>query len=107
MASFIIALVVGGLDVVLGLIIVVGLARPHRGEDVMDLKLKLVGGGVSMYCLNCLSVPLCLVGVGLSVVALIAHKDRNHLFTWIGLLGNGVVILAVVGLYVLGAILGD
>jgi hypothetical protein len=55
--------------------------------------------------LNCMSVPLCLVGVGLGLVGLIAHRDCNHLFTWIGLLGNGVVILGVVGLYVFNAML--
>jgi hypothetical protein len=98
---------VGGLDVILALVIVVGVARPRPHEDLQDLKIQLVGGGLSMYCLNCMSVPLCLVGVGLATVALIAHRDRNNLFTWIGLFGNGVVIVGVLGLYVLGVMLGN
>ena len=53
-----------------------------------------------------MSVPVCLVGVGLAVVALVAHRDRNQLFSWIGLIGNGVVILGVLGVFMLGAMLG-
>ena len=41
------------------------------------------------------------------MVGLIAHRDCNHQFTWIGLIGNGVVIFGVVGLYVVGALMGD
>jgi len=50
-------------------------------------------------------LPLCLVGIGLAITALVAHKDANNLFAWIGLYGNGVVILGTIGLYVLGSVL--
>ena len=109
MASFVIAFLVGGLDVILSIVIAVGIAKAgHRQvsadyED--DVKTSMVGGGMAMVCLNCMSVPLCLVGVGLAVVGLVTQRDRNHLFTWIGLLGNGIVILSVLGLYLLGAAL--
>jgi hypothetical protein len=119
MASFIIALLVGGLDVILALIIAVGIARsahhpagredfstyrPHSNRgDLMD---KVLAGGMAMVCLNCMSIPLCLVGVGLALVGLIAHRDCNHLSSWIGLMGNMVVIVGVVGLYILGALQG-
>jgi hypothetical protein len=53
-----------------------------------------------MYCFNIMSVPLCLVGIGLALVALIAHKGCNQLFSWIGLFGNAVVIMGVLGVYV-------
>ena len=83
-----------------------GIARPGRHATADDLKVQIVGGGVSMIYLNIMSIPLCLVGVGLSLVGLIAHRGRNHLFTWIGLLGNGMVILGVIGLYILGTVTG-
>jgi hypothetical protein len=116
--SFIIALLVGGLDVILALVIVIGIARSgHRHADLEyypvynhpsggNLMANVLSGGIAMICLDCMSVPLCLVGVGLAFVGLIAHRDCNHVFTWIGLMGNGVVILGVVGLYVLSALLG-
>jgi len=48
----------------------------------------LVAGGMAMFCMNFMSVPICLVGAGLGFVGLVAYRDRNHVFTWIGLLGN-------------------
>jgi predicted Zn finger-like uncharacterized protein len=120
-ASFIIALLVGGLDVILALFIVINIARSgHRHADLDDypayrhtseeyqrgyLMGKALSGGVAMICLNCMSIPLCLVGAGLGLVGLIAQRDCNQVFTWIGLMGNGIVILGVVGLYVLSALL--
>ncbi len=106
-ASFLIAVLVGGLDVILSLVIAVNIAksappRPERGAPPAAVANALVGG-MSLYCLNCMSVPVCLVGVGLGIVGLVAHRDCNHVFTWIGLLANAVVILGVVALYVLGA----
>jgi hypothetical protein len=70
------------------------------------LKGNVLAGGMSMACLNIMSIPLCLVGLGLGVVGLVAHRDRNHLFTWIGLLGYGVVIFGVLALFVCGSMLG-
>jgi hypothetical protein len=40
-----------------------------------------------------MNIPLCLVGIGLALVALIAHRDRNNLFSWIGLFVNSAVII--------------
>jgi hypothetical protein len=102
-ASFIIAVLVGGLDIILALVIATNLANvaprhPDNGHDVA-VAANLVAGGLSMVCLNCMSIPLCLVGVGLGLVGLITHRGQNHVFTWIGLLGNGSVILCVVGWY--------
>jgi hypothetical protein len=103
-ASFIIAVLVIGLDVVLGVAITVRIARSSSGESgVEDLRDAALSGGIAMFCLNCMNVPLCLVGVGLAVTGLIANRGCNHVFSWIGLLGNGVIILAVIGLYVFGA----
>jgi hypothetical protein len=112
-ASFIIALLVGGMDVLLILIVALNIASSARqaqppysyglspGENI---KANALGGALSVVCLNFMSVPVCLVGLGLGLVALIAHRERNQLFSWIGLLGNGVVILAVVGLFVLASL---
>ena len=100
-ASFLIALLVGGLDVILIFIIAVNMATV-RGQAIrQEFTTQAIGGGISLYCLNCLSLPLCLVGVGLGFVALVTQRDRNHLFSWIGVLGNGAVILFAIGFYVL------
>lgn len=116
-ASFLIALLVGGLDVILALVIVIGIARSasQRERDYYGydsdsrerVVSSMVAGGAAMICLNCLSIPLCLVGVGLAIVGLVAHRDRNHFFTWIGLFGNGIVIFGVVGMYVFGAMMAN
>jgi hypothetical protein len=104
-ASSIIAFVVGGLDLILGMVVVGRIAGSSRAMGTMQD--SVLAGGVAMYCLNCLSVPACLAGVGLSVVALVAHKDRNHLFTWIGLVFNALVIVGVVALYLYGVMLAS
>jgi hypothetical protein len=116
-ASFLIALLVGGLDVMLAIVIVTQIARSAKpptqtgyGASYSSMQDRLrdnvLAGGMAMICLNCLSVPICLVGVGLGVVGLIAQRGQNHLFTWIGVLGNGVVIVGVIGLYILGTLAG-
>jgi hypothetical protein len=112
-----------GLDLVLGVAVVSNIAqsarstRPTLDRDAFGRVYErsnteavagsILGGALAMVCLNCLSVPICLVGVGLAIAGLVAHRDRNHLFTWIGLLGNGVVILGIMGLYLLGAVSGQ
>lgn len=105
-ASFLIALMVGGLHIVLAVIVAISILHSSRREGLQAAGDTFVGGGVSLVCLNCASLPVCLVGVGLAVVALVAHKDCNHLFTWIGLLGNGVVVLGVIAFYLLAGLKG-
>jgi hypothetical protein len=99
-ASFLIAVMVGGMDIMMAVAITTNMARSGNSGQLRE---NALAGGMSMICLNCMSLPLCLVGAGLGVVALVAHRDQNHLFTWIGLLGNGVVIVALLGFYFLGA----
>jgi hypothetical protein len=101
MGSFIIAIVVGGLDVIIGLIAVLNVAGSKGRVEVHE---NALGGAMALVCLNFLSIPVCLVGVGLAVVALIAHKDRNHLMTYIGLAVNSLVILAVLGLFMFASV---
>ena len=31
-----------------------------------------LGGGMALVCVNCMSVPLCLVGLGLAIVGMVA-----------------------------------
>jgi DNA-directed RNA polymerase subunit RPC12/RpoP len=112
--SFVIAFLVGGLNAMLAVIIFAGVARaavPKDGDDyprnaTTKIEAKLLGGAVGMTCLNCMSVPLCLVGLGLAVAALVAHRDQNNLFSWLGLLVNGAVILGVLLLFVWGQTVG-
>jgi hypothetical protein len=106
---------VGGLDLTLGVAVAVNIANakawtadsrssydPYPADGVTDLKVTVMRGFMSLVCLNVVSVPLCLVGVGLAIVGLVAHGDRNHLFSWIGLFGNGAVLVGVLGLLLLG-----
>ncbi len=62
----------------------------------------MVAGGFSIFFLNCLSLPLCIIGAGLGLVGLIAHRNRNHVFTWLGLSGNCLVITGVLGVFLYG-----
>lgn len=91
-----VAVLVGGTDVALGLIVVLNIAGANGETQVKEIDL----GGMAIVRPNCLSIPLCLVGVGLAIAALVAHKSHNHLFTDIGLGVNALVILGVLGLYV-------
>lgn len=102
MASFIIALVVGGLNLIVILGVTLSIARSGH---LSELKANMLGGSMAVICLNFMSVPVCLVGVGLAVVGLNAHPDRNHFFTRIGLVGNGTVVLAVIGFLILAHLL--
>lgn len=101
MASFIIAVLVGGLDVMLGLIVILNIAHSRGATETTD---SFFGGALALVCLNILSIPLCLVGVGLAIAALIAHKDRSHTMTYIGLGVNALVIFALLGLFVFGSV---
>lgn len=100
-ASFLIAVLIGGLDVLLGIVISVGIART---ESDYEFREQLLGGGRAMICLNFMSIPLCLVGIGLAVVGLVSQPRRNHVFTWIGLFVNVVVILTMLGLFLAGSL---
>ncbi|HEV3440631.1 MAG TPA: hypothetical protein VG122_24965 [Gemmata sp.] len=100
MASFIIAVLVGGLDVMLGLIVILNIAHSRGATDTAG---SLLSGALALVCLNILSIPLCLVGVGLAIATLTAHKNRSHTLTYIGLTVNALVIVALLGLFVFGS----
>jgi hypothetical protein len=106
-ASFVIAVLVGGLDIMMAILITISIARstapPQRPgyRERTELRENVVAGGVSTVCVNCMSVPLCMVGAALGLVALFVHPGYNHVFTWIGLIGNLVVILGDIFLYAL------
>jgi hypothetical protein len=100
-ASFLIALLVLGMDMILGVVIAANIAG-SRAAHGADLLAGVVAGGMGLVLLNCVSVPVCLVGLGLAVVGLVAHRAHNHLFTWLGLFGNGVVVFGLVCLFLLG-----
>jgi hypothetical protein len=91
-ASFLIAVVVGGLNAFLLLAVAVNAAS---SGDRIDRRIEILEGGVSIATFNCISVPVCLVGVGLAVVAFTVHPRRNHGLTWFGLFVNGVVLIGV------------
>src|ERR1017187_2846705 len=82
-ASFLIALLVGGMDVILIFVIAVNMATV-RGQPLREgLVAQASGGGLSLYCLNCRRSPLCVVGVGLGSGVGNAHKERKHRLAWI------------------------
>ena len=103
----VIAVLVGGIDILMAIVITISIARStappqHPGHrDRAESRDNVVAGSVSMVCVNCMSVPLCLVGATLGFVALFVHRGYNHVFTWIGLIGNLVVILGDIFLYAL------
>ncbi len=110
MVSFLIAVLVGGLDLILAAAIATGIAGLPSGpgappDGAESSSAGRIVGEVARACLNCLSVPVCLVGLGLGFVGLAARRDRKHLFTWLGLVGNGVVVLAILALAVVGMVL--
>src|SRR5262249_35691378 len=98
---FLIALVVGGIELILVLIVVSNMVG---AKSVESLEVRFISGSVSLLCWNFLCLPACLLGAGMAVVALIGHKDRRHVFTLFGLLGNGIVILIVIGVIFLSMV---
>jgi DNA-directed RNA polymerase subunit RPC12/RpoP len=103
-ASFLISLLVIGLDVILVIVIVFGIAGSRQQAAAQA---QFMSGGLALVCLNCMSIPLCLVGAGLGLVALVAHREQNNLFSWIGVVANSAVIFGVVTAYILVSILGQ
>ena len=95
-ASFLMGLLVGGMELLLAFVTALGMTGGTRQQ----IAGSLVGGAMSMLCLAFLCVPVCLVGAGLGGVAIVAHRDRNHLFSWMGLFINGIIIAALVAVYV-------
>jgi hypothetical protein len=99
-ASFLVALLVGGMDVILILLTAVNVASSRDGFELRSLAFS---GGMGFVCLNVMSIPLCLVGSGMGAVAIFTQRDKNHVFSWIGLLVNTIVIASVLGLMVASA----
>jgi hypothetical protein len=102
-ASAVVAALVGGLNVTLVVVAITGVAGPAGREGQRPI---VMGGALATLCLNCLSVPVCLVGASLAVVGLVAHRRDNPLFAWVGLCGNAAVVLAVLGYYLLALLSG-
>lgn len=94
-ASFLIALLVGGLDLILAIVIATGVAKSAPS----GMRTEIVGGGLALICFNFLSLPLCLVGFGMGLVALVVNRDRGQAFSWLGLFGNGVVVFGLIAFY--------
>jgi hypothetical protein len=99
LASFIIALFVAGLEVLLALATAITASRFRSGS----VNRRDAEHGLSVVLdFACLSVPVGLIGVVLAVAALVAYRDRKHVFTWIGLIINGLAILPVIGVMLFG-----
>jgi hypothetical protein len=113
-ASFVIALLAGGLHIILAASVATNIAsaanHPQRYGNILDspdpVTAATLGGAFWFACVSCLSMPVCLVGLGLAIAGLVAHRGCHHVFTWIGLLGNGVVIVGILGLSLLSEVKG-
>jgi hypothetical protein len=84
MASFIIALLIGGLEIILILVVALNIANSAHPVERWDgrtpqdrVKEDALGGAMAITCLSCMSVPLCLVGVGLALVGL-GRVDKSQ-----------------------------
>jgi hypothetical protein len=99
-AAFLIALLIGGLDLIVAIIS----ATAMVGRTQVEAQAIGTAGGIALLFLHYLSLPLCVLGAGLGLVALIAHRNRNNLFSWIGLCGNGLVIVSILAMHVFDAI---
>jgi DNA-directed RNA polymerase subunit RPC12/RpoP len=106
-ASFVILMLVGGMDAVLAAYMALNFADQHRAwrelapqqdrATLTAVQVKL--NGLEMFCMNCVSIPVCLVGVGLALAALVAHSRSNNMLAYIGLAGNCSILLGNLILY--------
>jgi hypothetical protein len=96
-ASFVITFLVGGTNIIFAVLIAVAIIGSPSNST--ERWLAIAYGMVVMAGLNGYGIPLCLVSIGLSLAGLIARRDRNHFFTWIGLIGGGIVILYGIASY--------
>jgi hypothetical protein len=92
-ASFIIAMVVVVVGLVAVLLIVLASGRPYR-RDAEPLIAMLVG-------LICLGFVAALVGIGLGIGGCV-QEDRNRTFAVTGLIINGIIVLGVAMLFLIG-----
>lgn len=96
MASSFIAVAMGGLVFSLAAAITGGLV--HASLHEVKLLACISKGGIVMTCVNITCLILCGAGVGLAFAGLIASRKRSHIFSWIGVVGNVVVILGMLAL---------
>jgi DNA-directed RNA polymerase subunit RPC12/RpoP len=91
-SSFLIALLVGGIDLIVGSLIFINTARNHGAMPNL--------WQLDVYCFGWMGLPLALVGVGLGFVAMVAQRDRNHMFSAMGFVLNGGIVVGTVGFFV-------
>lgn len=105
-ASFLIAALVGSMDVLVGLVLVVSVGTAGEGQDMSR---KVTSSALSLVCLNCLSAPVCLIGIVLGATGAFIHRngERKHILTYIGLGVNTAVVAGLLTLYLIGAAVGN
>jgi hypothetical protein len=92
-ASFVIAVALCGIEAIMGLLIFRAWSQDAQRAALMGPFEPKVAPFAN--CMNMLILPVALVGCGLSGAAILSQKTRDHFFSNIGLVGNGMVIVAV------------
>ncbi len=100
--SFVIALLVGALNLLILLVAVASPTAPKHPLAIAALSLL-----VSLSCFSVLSAPLCVAGFAMSLVTLIHHKGRNHIFSWLGLYGNLFILCMMMLALIFTSLLGN
>jgi LSD1 subclass zinc finger protein len=95
-ASFIIALALLGVEGIMWLVILGASARDAQPEAMF---MRPHQTAPVFKFINLIVAPFALVGGGLGSVALLSQKANNQMFTFMGLVGNGAVVLAVIMAY--------
>jgi hypothetical protein len=98
MISILLALIAGGISVGVEIIAMHEFSRFR--EQPNDIAAAEGAGWMSFVglCSNvCVSFPLAFTGIYMGATALILHRDRRHVLTWIGLVGNVLAMVAVAG----------
>ena len=101
MASCLIAGLMAAFAISVAGAIKVGLIHPLPHK--IDLVACVLSGGIVMTCVNVACLAFCTTGFGLAAVGLVASRKRSHVFSWIGLIGNVVVVLGMLALDVVTA----
>jgi hypothetical protein len=87
--------------------VIVNAVSSASSADPYRRKVESLSDSMAIADLNCMSVPLCLIGLGLAIVGLTVHPYRRHFLTGIGFFVNFLVLVGVLVAYFVGGVLRD
>jgi hypothetical protein len=102
--SFAIAALAGGTAILAASFLALMIDEAHRHPNRVNEGAGWAGL-LAFMCMPFMNVPACIVGIGLGLWGMARHPDCKHTFTWLGICGNLLVIIGILGMFILTVLL--